>query len=180
MEKQLLSASGGAVAGDVRRWVVVDMKDSRKIGRVDSAALNEFWRRANGFFAFPRCMWLITLDALAGFAAEVRWMAKRLAVKTLTYRLGVLILLPTYDAVKYSFDLWYFTYVSTGLKSDNKHSVFSYQYCVALSVFVIWEIFTTRNFWAVSSACISSIGTLRGLPLRTSRDWKVSGSGYVW
>jgi hypothetical protein len=54
MEKQLLSASGGAVVVDVRSWVVVvDMKDSRKIGPVGSAAVNEFWRRAKGFFCIP-------------------------------------------------------------------------------------------------------------------------------
>jgi hypothetical protein len=32
-------------------------------------------------------------------------MAKRLAVKALTYRLGVLVPLPSYDAVIYSFGL---------------------------------------------------------------------------
>ena len=59
MEKQLLSASRGAVVVDVRSLVVVDMKDSRKIGRVGSAPVNQFWRRANGFFAFQRCTCLI-------------------------------------------------------------------------------------------------------------------------
>jgi hypothetical protein len=54
-------------------------------------------------------------------------MAKRFAVKTLTYRLGILLLLLSYNAGTQFFYLFCFTYVSTTLKSDNKHRVFSYQ-----------------------------------------------------
>jgi len=50
-------------------------------------------------------MWLIALDTLWGLTTKVECMAKRLAVKALTYRLDVLVLLPSYDAVTYRFDL---------------------------------------------------------------------------
>jgi hypothetical protein len=52
--------------------------------------------------------------------------------------------------------------------------------CVVLFAFVIWEVFKIRNSCAVSSACISSTETLGGMPVRTTRGWMASGSGYEW
>jgi hypothetical protein len=37
-----------------------------KIGRLSSAAVDTFWRRAIGLFAFPRCRRLIALEASGG------------------------------------------------------------------------------------------------------------------
>jgi hypothetical protein len=45
---------------------------------VGSAAVDTFWKRANGFLAFSLCMWLIALEALGGLTTEVKKKKKKI------------------------------------------------------------------------------------------------------
>jgi len=119
-------------------------------------------------------MWSIALDALWGLTTEIRWIATRWAAKVLTNKLGVIVLLSSYDAVTYIFICnTSRTSVSVWKVTTDTWYLFI-NVCVALSVLVIWEIFTNRNFWSIRWTWISLAGKL----LKTRRGWMVSGSGY--
>lgn len=151
-----------------------------KIGWVGPATVDAFWSCANGFSAFPHCMWLIKLDALMRLTTEVQWMAERLAVKN--WRTGLVLLYFSHCMMQwYTFLITSTSHTSVpGWKVTTNIGYLVITVCVALSVFVIWEIFTTCNSWAIKSAYILLTEMLSGMTSRTTHGWMVSGSGYVW
>ena len=70
-----------------------------KIGRVGTAAVDTFWRRAIGVFAYPCCMCLIARDALGGLTTEVRWKAKDWQLKH--WRTGLVFLYFTHRIMQW-------------------------------------------------------------------------------
>lgn len=71
-------------------------------------------------------MLLVTFHTFRGLAAEVGRMSERLAVETLSVRLGVLKFLPSDYAVAQFVKLKYFMHVGSQLESDHKYWVLGY------------------------------------------------------